>query len=533
MTTSVSSQSDAPADTRPAPQDSYPPLQGGQRLLGTIALSAAVFMNVLDTSIANVSLPAISGELGVSTSQGTWVITSFAVANAISLPLTGWLTMRFGQVRLFIASVLLFIVASWLCGLAPNLESLIAFRVLQGLVAGPMIPLSQTLMLGSYPREKSGMALALWAMTTLVAPVAGPLMGGWISDNYSWPWIFYINIPVGLLSAWATWMIYHKRESPIRKLPIDTVGLVLLVVWIAALQIMLDKGKELDWFASGFIVTLAVIAVVGLVFFVIWELTDKHPVVDLRLFAGRNFTVGALTLSVAYAVFFGNVVLLPLWLQTQMGYTATDAGLVTAPVGLLAIVLTPVVGRMLAHTDPRVLVTMAFGVFAGVSFMRAGFTPQSDIMTLLEPTLIQGAGMAAFFVPLVSLTLAGQPAEKIASASGLSNFLRITAGAFGTSISTTMWEDRAAMHHAHLAEHIATDSPAAGQALSSMQAAGMSPEQAMASINNMINGQALTMSAVDIFYGSAIIFVVLTAMVWFARPGKRGQGAPADAGGAH
>jgi len=537
MTTNASSP--APADepaAQPAPGGppaAHPPLQGGQRLLGTVALSAAVFMNVLDTSIANVSLPAISGDLGVSTSQGTWVITSFAVANAIALPLTGWLTMRFGQVRLFVASVLLFIVASWLCGLAPNLESLIAFRVLQGLVAGPMIPLSQTLMLGSYPREKSGMALALWAMTTLVAPVAGPLLGGWISDNYSWPWIFYINIPVGLVAAWVSWSIYHKRESPIRKLPIDTVGLVLLVGWIAALQIMLDKGKELDWFASGTIVMLAVVAVVGLVFFVIWELTERHPVVDLRLFAGRNFTVGALTLSIAYAVFFGNVVLLPLWLQTQMGYTATDAGMVTAPIGLLAIVFTPIVGRMLARTDPRILVTIAFGVFAAVSFMRSNFTPQADIVTLLEPTVLQGAGMAAFFVPLVSLTLAGLPPDKIASASGLSNFLRITAGAFGTSISTTMWEDRAAMHHARLTEHIASGSGATSQALSTMQGAGMSPDQALASINNLISGQALTMSVVDIFYGSAIIFLVLTAMVWLAKPGKRGAGAPADAGGAH
>lgn len=534
MTTDASSPAGAPA-TAPAPggrQAALPPLHGSQRALGTLVLSAAVFMNVLDTSIANVSLPAISGDLGVSVSQGTWVITSFAVANAIALPLTGWLTLRFGQVRLFVSSVLLFIFASWLCGLAPNLESLIAFRVLQGLVAGPMIPLSQTLMLGSYPREKSGMALAFWSMTTLVAPVAGPLLGGWISDNYSWPWIFYINIPVGLLAAWGTWSIYRKRESPVVKLPIDTMGLVLLVVSVAALQIMLDKGKDLDWFASGAIVTLAVIAVVGFVFFVIWELTDAHPVVDLRLFCGRNFTVGSLTLSVAYAVFFGNVVLLPLWLQTQMGYTATDAGMVTAPVGLLAIVFTPIVGRMLARADPRWLVTVAFGIFAAVSFMRADFTPQADLVTLLEPTVIQGAGMAAFFVPLVALTLAGLPPERIASAAGLSNFLRITAGAFGTSISTTMWEDRAAMHHAHLTEHIAAGDAATSQALAGMQGLGMSLEQALAFINNLISGQALTMSVLDIFYGSAVIFLALIAMVWFARPGKRGEGASAG-GGAH
>ena len=207
-------------------------------------------MNVLDTSIANVSIPAIAGDLAVSPDQGTWVITSFGVANAISLPLTGWLTQRYGQVRLFVASVLLFVIASFLCALAPTLGLLIAFRVLQGAVAGPMIPLSQSLLLSSYPKAKAGTALALWGVTTLVAPVVGPLLGGWITDNISWPWIFYINIPVGIAAAFATWLIYRPRETATHKLPIDGVGLGLLVVWVGALQVMLDKGKDLDWFGS-------------------------------------------------------------------------------------------------------------------------------------------------------------------------------------------------------------------------------------------------------------------------------------------
>jgi len=220
-----------------------PPLHGTALLLGTLSLSLATFMNVLDSSIANVSIPAIAGDLGVSPGQGTWVITSFGIANAIAVPLTGWLTQRFGAVRLFTLSVLLFVLASWLCGLAHSLEMLVFFRVLQGLVAGPMIPLSQTLLLSSYPRAKAGTALALWGMTTLVAPVAGPLMGGWITDSMSWPWIFYINIPVGLFAAALTWSTYRHRETPVRKLPIDTIGLSLLVIWVGALQLMLDKGK--------------------------------------------------------------------------------------------------------------------------------------------------------------------------------------------------------------------------------------------------------------------------------------------------
>lgn len=518
------------APTRPAPVGgALPPLEGATRIIGSIALSSAVFMNVLDTSIANVSLPTISGDLGVSTSQGTWVITSFAVANAITVPLTGWLTQRFGQVRLFLVSTLLFVLASWLCGFAPTIEALLAFRILQGAVAGPMIPLSQALMLASFPKSKAGIALAIWSMTTLVAPVAGPLLGGWISDNYTWPWIFYINVPVGLLAAWISWRVYRDRESPTRKLPIDKVGLFLLVVWVGALQIMLDKGKELDWFDSPVILALAIVAFVAFVFFLIWELTDSHPVVDLRLFKGRNFTVGALTLAVAYGVFFGNVVLLPLWLQSNLNYTATYAGLVTAPVGLLAILLTPLVGRALATQDARVLVTGAFLIFALVCFMRSGFNTQVDLRALMIPTLVQGAAMAAFFVPLTSITLSGLDPSRIPAASGLSNFARLTAGAFGTSIATTLWDNRAAQHHARLTEIAVPGHQHFDQAIATLQhSLGVSRQEAIAHINGLIDTQAFTMSAIDVFYASGVAFILLSGLVWFAH----GRDKSASSGGA-
>ena len=524
----------APAPKPPGPV-AHPPLEGAKRALGAVALSTAVFMNVLDTSIANVSIPSISGNLGVSSRQGTWVITSFAVANAITVPLTGWLTQRFGQVRLFILSTLLFVLASWLCGFSPSLEALIAFRVLQGAVAGPMIPLSQTLMLASFPREKSGMALAFWAMTTLVAPVAGPLLGGWISDNYSWPWIFYINVPVGLVAAWVSWAIYKDRESTTRKLPIDKVGLALLVVWVGCLQIMLDKGKELDWFESPVIVTLAVLVFVAFVFFLIWELTDAHPIVDLRLFSVRNFTVGTVTLAVAYGVFFGNVVLLPLWLQSDMGYTATYAGMVMAPVGLLAIILTPIVGKLLGRLDPRLIVTVAFLIFAAVSWLRAGFNTDTDVGTLMVPTIIQGAAMAGFFVPLTAITLSQLEPGRIPAASGLSNFARLTAGGFGTSIATTLWDNRATLHHAQLTEIAKPGQQAFDQAVGALQQGGYSQPQSVSMIDQLVNLQAYTMSAVDIFFASAMIFVLLTGMVWFSRTRKapQGGGAAEAAAGAH
>ncbi|MEO5697733.1 MAG: DHA2 family efflux MFS transporter permease subunit [Burkholderiaceae bacterium] len=516
------------APARPAPE--FGPLTGGRLVVGTVALSLATFMNVLDTSIANVSIPAIAGDLGVSPAQGTWVITSFAVANAISVPLTGWLTQRFGQVRLFTTSILLFVIASWLCGLAPNIGMLIAFRVLQGFVAGPMIPLSQTLLLASYPAAKAGTAMAMWAVTVLVAPVAGPLLGGWITDNIAWPWIFYINIPVGLIAAGLTWSIYHKRDPGPRRVRLDVVGLVLLVLFVGAMQIMIDKGKELDWFNSGEIITLATVAVVAFLFFLAWELTDAHPVVDLHLFARRNFTVGTVSLSIAYGLFFGNVVLLPLWLQQYLGYTATWAGLATAPVGILAIILSPWVGKNVNRIDPRKLTTVAFLGFGLVLWMRSNFNVQADFTTILIPTVLQGAAMAFFFIPLQAIVFSGLPPDKLPSAAGLSNFVRITAGAVGTSLFTTLWERRAVLHHAQLSEAINVGNDTAMQLIAQMVASGLTRQQALASINRMLDQQAYTLAVTDIFYLSALLFFVLVAVVWFAKPDARNAAA---AGGAH
>jgi MFS transporter, DHA2 family, multidrug resistance protein len=508
------------------------PLEGSQRMLATLALSLATFMNVLDTSIANVSLPAIAGDMGVAPNQGTWVITSFAVANAISVPLTGWLTQRFGQVRLFVASVILFTIASFLCGLATSLPMLIAFRILQGAVAGPMIPLSQSLLLSSYPKAMAGLAFAAWSMTTLVAPVMGPLLGGWISDNFSWPWIFYVNIPAGVLAAWAVWRIFKTRETPTRKLPIDMVGLGLLIVWVSCLQLTLDKGKELDWFNSGEIVLLATTAFVGFCFFIVWELGEEHPVVDLSLFKLRNFTVATLAISLGYGVFFGSVVLLPLWLQQFMGYTSTWAGLATAPVGIFAIILSPIVGKNMHRVDARKVASVAFVVFALVSWLRSEFTTQADYWTLIIPQLIQGGAMACFFIPLVSITLSQVKPQHIPSASGVSSFVRITCGALGASIFTTMWESRASLHHAQLAESVSNLRPASVMALNQLQATGMSEAQSLGYIDRLVTIQAYTLSADELFLASALIFLVLTGIVWFARPVKP-SGAPAPAGGDH
>jgi DHA2 family multidrug resistance protein len=516
-----------PASDRQAP--GVEPLEGGARIAASLAVGLATFMNVLDTSIANVSIPAIAGDLGVSPNQGTWVITSFAVANAISVPLTGWLTQRFGQVRLFLATTALFVIASLLCGLSVSMPMLIFFRIVQGAVAGPMIPLSQTLLLSTYPREKAGVALATFSLTILVAPVVGPLLGGWITDNFSWPWIFYINVPVGLVALAMTWIIYRERETPRVRRPIDGVGLVLLVVWVGALQLMLDQGKDLDWFGSPLIVALAITTALGFCLFLAWELTDAHPVVDLRLFMNRNFTTGTVAIALSYGAYFGSIVLLPLWLQQFMGYTATDAGVVLAPVGLLALVLTPIVGRSSGKVDPRMLATTSLVIFAVVAWMRSRFNTEVDLWTLVVPTLLQGAAVSCFFIPLVGLALGDLPQEQIAAASGLNNFLRISAGAFATSIATTLWESRAALHHARMVEHLTPGDPATAAALDRLGGMGIGTPQAYALLDRMVNVQAFTLSALELFYVSAILLVLLIPLLWLARPPRRAAGGAAGA----
>jgi MFS transporter, DHA2 family, multidrug resistance protein len=359
----------------------------------------------------------------------------------------------------------------------------------------------------------------------------GPLLGGWITDNITWPWIFYINVPVGLFSAALTWSIYRSRDPGPRKVPVDALGLILIVIWIGAFQIMIDKGKELDWFGSAQIVVLAIVAAVGFLYFLAWELTDRHPIVNLRLFGRRNFLIGTVALSVGYGVFFGNVVLLPLWLQQWMGYTATWAGMAMAPVGLLAIVLSPWVGKNVAKLDPRVLATVAFVGFGLVLWMRSNFNTNATLWVILIPTLLQGAAMAFFFIPLQAIVFSGLTPEELPSASGMSNFVRISAGAFGTSIFTTWWDNRAALHHAQLTEQIHRGNDAATQALTRLGAAGMTPDQSNAMLNRLIDQQAYTMAVTDLFYLSALLFLALVAVVWFAQP-KRGT-VQADAGGAH
>ena len=511
----------------------HPPLYGARRFWVTLALSLAVFMQVLDTTIANVAIPTIAGNLGASSSQGTWVITSFAVANAICIPITGWLAKRLGEVRLFLLSTAGFVVTSWLCGVAPSLETLILFRVMQGALAGPMIPLSQSLLLAAYPNDKKGMALALWSMTVVMAPIFGPILGGWISDNWHWSWIFFINVPVGLLALFLSWKELRHRETGLVPRPIDRIGLVLLVIGVGALQLMLDRGKELDWFESQEIILLTAVAVVALAYLVVWERHSEHPVIDISLFRHRNFSVGVLCLSIGFMLYFGTVVLMPLLLQTQMAYTATQAGLAMAPIGILPVLLSPVIGKVAHRADLRWIITASFLIFALCFYWRTTFNPDMQFSWVVWPQFVQGAAVAGFFMPLTMIALAGLRADQIASASSLSNFLRTLAGSIGTSVLTTQWERREAVHHVALSSDIQPYSHATQQAMTQMQDAGMNSLQSSAYLAQEITRQGFFIGANEIFWLASILFVLLAGLVWLARPPFKpaGSGGPAvDAG---
>ena len=484
--------------------------------LTTLGLALASFMQVLDTTIANVSLPTISGNLGGSANQATWVITSFAVSTAIALPLTGWLTRKFGERKLFMWSTLAFVIASFLCGIANSMGLLVVARALQGFVAGPMYPVTQALLLSIYPPAKRGQAIALLAMVTVVAPIAGPILGGWITDNYSWEWIFFINVPIGIFSSVVVGRQLKGRPERLEKPKMDYVGLLTLVLGVGALQLLLDLGNDEDWFHSELIVVLAIVAAISLVVFVIWELTDRDPIVNLRLFRHRNFAAGTLAMVVAYSAFFSVGILVPLWLQRNLGYTAIWAGFATAPIGILPILLTPFVGKYASRFDLRLLASLAFVAMSMTSFLRSHFNLDVDFATVAWIQLFQGIGVALFFMPVLQILLSDLEPHEIAAGSGLATFARTLGGSFAASLTTYAWTQRGALHHAHLAENIPAHDPATLETVAAY--GGGDLQRGAMVLEKMIANQAAQIAFNEIFHLLGIIFLVVIAFVWFARP---------------
>jgi len=352
----------------------------------------------------------------------------------------------------------------------------------------------------------------------VVAPIFGPILGGWLTDNFSWPWIFFINLPVGLLAAVITWTLLHKRETKTAKAPIDVVGLVLLVVGVGCLQFMLDNGNDHDWFASNLILALGIIALVCLTFLVVWEIHAKHPVVDLSLFRQRNFAVGVTALSLGMFAFFGINVVFPLWLQVDLGYTATWAGLATAPVGILAFLMSPILGRNMDKLELRWVVTFAFIIFALTSYWFSRFDSSASFATLALPRFVMGLAIPCFFIPLNQIYLSGLPVTEIASASGLSNFCRTMGSSMSTAITVTLWQHRSELHHANLTEYVSPGHPAATRFLGQLSHGGLSHMQSLGLVDQLVNREALTLAVNDVFWGCAVLFVLLIPVLWFARP---------------
>jgi DHA2 family multidrug resistance protein len=493
------------------------PLTGAKLALAGFVLAMANFIVVLDTTIANVSVPHIAGGLAVAVSSGTWVITSYAVAEAICVPLTGWLANRFGALRVFMLSLVGFGIFSTLCGLSNSLAMLVVFRLGQGFCGGPLMPLTQTLMMRIFPKELQPKAMAMWGMTVVTAPIAGPILGGYISDNWSWEWIFFINVPIVALIFFGVWVLLGNIKTPTQKLPIDKVGLALLVIWVGSFQMMLDLGRDDDWFSSTKIVTLACIAAVFFCAFVIWELTEEHPVVDLAVFRHRGFSAATLSLTIAFGTYFASIVIIPQWLQTSMGYTATEAGRVLAFSGVLAVVASPFVPKLMQKFDARVLVFIGVAWIGVCSLMRMTWSTDITFWTIAVPQLLQGVGVALMIVPLTTISLSSVLPQETASAAGIANFGRTLAGAIATALVTTVWSDMSRARSADLAG-VLNGSDATTQAL---QQQGMSAEQARGTIAQLVENQGTAVATGQLFVICAIALFLAATTIWLApRPPK-------------
>jgi len=494
-----------------ASDDSFSLLSPRRRLLAGLVLALSNFMVVLDLTIANVSVPHIAGNMGITPDQGTWIITSYAVAEAICVPLTGWLAQRFGVVRVFMMSMAGFGLFSLLCGLSVTLGMIVVCRIGQGLCGGPIMPMSQTLLMRIFPPEQRAKMMGLWAMTTLLGPAMGPIIGGYISDNWSWHWIFFINLPIAALCIMAAAALLKPVETETRKLPIDFAGLALLVFWIGCLQIMLDIGRDRDWFGDPLIVILAIMAGVGFLVFIIWELTEEHPIVDLRVFRHVGFTSGVFTLALCFGAYFASIVVVPQWLQLSMGYTATWAGFVTAFTAMTALIAAPISGRMIARVDVRISISSALIWMGIMAFWRAHWTSGADFWALSYPQIFQGFAMPFFMIPLTTLSLSSVLPSETASAAGMQNFLRTMAIAISTSVVLTVWGDGQRVSRNEMASVLQ-----AGDAQAQLSASGFSMEQARQVISNMVDQEAAVISMNYVFFFSMILMFLAAAVIWLA-----------------
>jgi len=494
-------------------------------LIASIVL-LATFMEVLDTSVANVALPHIAGNLSASVDEATWVLTAYLVANAIVLPLSGWFSTLFGRKRFYMACVGIFTVSSLLCGVAPTLGSLIFFRVLQGLGGGALQPISQAILVESFPREKQGVAMAFYGMGVVVAPVIGPTLGGWITDNYTWRWIFLINIPVGILSLALTAAMIFDPPHLIRKtlangLKLDYIGIGLLSIGLASLEILLDEGQRNDWFGSNMIVTAAVIALVSLVAVVVWELKQDQPVVDFRILANRNFALAAVVMYAVGFTLYGSTAILPIFLQTILGYTALLSGLVLSPGGIAMMIGMLLVGRLLGRFQARWLIVFGLVVAATGLFWMSGFNLDVDFRTAMWARTLQALGMAFLFVPINTTAFSSVKPERLGYATGLMNLFRNIGGSAGIAMITTMMARRQQFHQEVLVSHLTpldggvmpTLNGMAANLVAHGAASGDAAVQALGQLYGMVQRQAAMLAVADTFWVLALVFLSMIPLV--------------------
>jgi MFS transporter, DHA2 family, multidrug resistance protein len=465
------------------------------------AVMLATFMEVLDTSVANVALPHMGGTLSASPNESTWVLTSYLVSNAIILPAAGWLSSFFGRKRFLLACIVIFTLSSALCGAASSLGMLVFARILQGAGGGALQPIAQAVLLESFPKEKRGQAMAVFGLGIIVAPIIGPTMGGWITDNYSWRWIFYINVPVGILAtlmanAFIEDPPYIRSQKPGR---IDYIGFGLMALGLASLQLILDKGQEEDWFESSWIFWLTLLGLAAIVAFIIRELRTKEPIVNLRIFKNRNFAVGTALMAMMGAVLYGSIALLPLFLQTLLGYPATQSGLAVSPRGFGSIVSMIIVGRLVGRLDSRYLIAFGFAVLGFATYLLSSINLDISMSSVVWPNIISGLAMGFIFIPLTTTAMGTLTNQQMGNASGLFNLMRNTGGSIGIAVVTTLLSRGAQVHQAAMVSHLTPYDPAFQQRVQQLSGPAASLQQAYGTIYGIVARQAMVMSFLDNF----------------------------------
>jgi DHA2 family multidrug resistance protein len=490
-----------------------------------IAVMFSTFMEVLDTTVVNVSLEHIAGDLSSTIDEATWALTSYLVANAIILPITGWLASYFGRKRLLMMSVVGFTISSFLCGFAPSLAFLVVCRILQGAAGGCLQPLSQAILLEAFPPDQRGKAMGFWGLGIVVAPVLGPVLGGWLTDSYSWRWVFYINIPVGIASIIMTQLfVFDPPYLRRAKTKVDFWGIGFLAVWIGALQIAMDKGEQDDWFQSHFIVGLIIVTVIFLAVFLIREFTAEHPVVDLRVFKYRTYSAGVVLMTVTGFVLYGSLVLLPIWIQTLLGYPALQAGIALAPRGMGSMLGMPLVGALMPKMDPRRFLAAGLCLAAATLWQFSTLSLDTGYWNLFWPQFIQGFSLALLFVPLTTISMSPISREKMGNATSIFNLTRNMGGSIGIAMVQTLQSRFTQRHTSYLTSHITPFDPAAANLIDQMSAQ-MGRPRALASLFGMVQAQAAMLSFVDVFRMLALLFLAMVPLLLIMKRPQRGAAA--------